>query len=109
MQAASSTANGCITENLRIFTVKSGVLFPRMLQHCRQYCNVYALIAQSKLHRNLQVATISISTYLLISIFSWQIFAEKNASKQYLVAWQHFYQRKSARKVLKSTNLLKLI
>ena len=42
--------------------VKSGVLFPPILQHCRQYCNVHVLIAPNKLHRNLQVATISIST-----------------------------------------------
>ena len=90
-------------------TVKSGVLFPRMLQHCRQYCNVYVLIAPSKLHRNLQIATISISTYLLISIFSCQIFAEKNASKQYLVAWQHFYQRKSAEKPQKSIKINKFV
>ena len=38
--------------------------------------------------RNLQIATASISTNVLISIFSWQIFADKNTAKQYLVAWQ---------------------
>ena len=45
-------------------------------QHCNYY--IHALIAPSKLHRNLQVATISILISLLISIFSWQIFADKN-------------------------------
>ena len=30
-----------------LITVKSGVLFPPILQHCRQYCNVHALIAPS--------------------------------------------------------------
>ena len=69
-----------INELTNSFTVKSGVLFPPILLHSRQYCNVHALIALSKLHRNLQVATISISTNLLIS---WQIFAYKNTAKQY--------------------------
>ena len=82
-------------------TVKSGVLFPPILQHCRQYCNVHALIAPSKLHRKLQVAAISIFTNLLISIFCWQSFADKNTAEQYLVAWQYCYQRKSTRKILK--------
>ena len=40
-----------------VVTVKSGVLFPPILEHWRQYCNVHALIVPSKLHRNLQVAT----------------------------------------------------
>ena len=35
------------------FTVKSGVLFPPVLQHWRQYCSVHALIVPSKLHGNL--------------------------------------------------------
>ena len=30
-------------------TVKSGALFPPILQHCCQYCNVHALVAPSKL------------------------------------------------------------
>ena len=59
------------------------VLFPPILQDCRQYCNVHALIAPSKLHRNLQVATISVLTNLLISILCWQFFADKNTAKQY--------------------------
>ena len=67
----------------RDFTVKPDVLFPPILQDCRQYCNVHALIAPSKLHRNLQVSTISVLTNLLISILSWQIFADKNTAKQY--------------------------
>ena len=66
-------------------TVKSGVLFPSILQHWRQYCNVHALIVPSKLHWNLQVATISTSTNLWISIFSWQIFADKNTAKQLIL------------------------
>ena len=51
-------------------TVKPDVLFPPILQDCRQYCNVHALIASSKLQRNLQVATISVLTNLLISVLS---------------------------------------
>ena len=51
---------------------------PPILQHCRQYCNVHALIASTKLHRNLEVAIISMSTNLLISILSRQIFADKD-------------------------------
>ena len=66
-----------------ILTVKPDVLFPPILQDCRQYCNVHALIAPSKLHRNLQVATISVLINLLISILSWQIFADKSNAKQY--------------------------
>ena len=66
-------------------TVKSGVLFPPILQRWRQYCNVHALIVPSKLHLNLQVATVSISTNLWISILSWQIFADKNTAKQLIL------------------------
>ena len=66
-------------------TVKSGVLFPPILQHWRQYCNVHALIVPSKLHRNLQVATVSVWTNLWISILSWQIFADKNTAKQLIL------------------------
>ena len=32
-------------------TVKSDVLFPAILQHCHQYCNVHAVTAPSKLQR----------------------------------------------------------
>ena len=74
-----------ITEKNTFFTVKSGVLFPPILQHCRQYCNVHALIAPSKLHRNLQVAAMSISTNLLISTFSRHIFVDKNTGKQLIL------------------------
>ena len=83
------------------FAVKSGVL-------CPQYCNIDVNIAIF-MRKLLRVATTSISTNLLISIFSRQIFADKNAVKQYLFAWRYFYQRKSAWKILKLTNLLKLI
>ena len=44
-----------------------------------------AIIVPSKLHRNLQVATVSISTNLWISILSWQIFADKNTAKQLIL------------------------
>ena len=74
-----------IVYNVNKFTVKSGVLFPPILQHSRQYCNVHALIAPSKLHRNLQVAAMSISTNLLISIFSRHIFVDKNTGKQLIL------------------------
>ena len=58
---------------------------------------------------NLQVATISILTNLLILILFWQIFADKSAAKRLNIVWKHFFQRKSAKKILKSTNMLKLI
>ena len=53
-----------------VVTVKPHVLFPPILQDCRQYCHVHSLIAPSKLQRNLQVATISVLTNLLISVLS---------------------------------------
>ena len=55
-----------------------------LLQGCSQ-ASVHALIAQSKLQRNLQVATISISTNLLISMLSWLNFADKNTAKQLIL------------------------
>ena len=64
------------------FTVKSDVLFPAILQHCRQYCNVHAVIAPSKLLRKLQVAAMSISSkFVDLNIFKMHIFCDKNTAK----------------------------
>ena len=71
-----------------------------------QHCNALPSILQfscancpEQVAPELASCNYSILTNLLISIFSWQIFGDKNTAKQYLVAWQNFYQRKSARNI----------
>ena len=92
-----------------VFTVKSGVLFPPSIATLASILQCSCANCSEQVAPELASCDYSILTNLLISIFSWQIFANENTAKQYLVAWKYFYQRKSARKILKSTNLLKFI
>jgi hypothetical protein len=49
------------------FTVKPDVLFPAVLQHCRQYCEIPWSIAPSKLQSDLQAASQVANVNLTIS------------------------------------------
>ena len=67
---------------------------PPILQHCRQYCNVHALIVIAPSKLQLELASSNCIYFnLLNSIFSWHIFADKNTGKQLILLCSIFISK----------------